>query len=99
MSKLSATRKVKFPLTPDSFSGYSRISIICERGSTQVSDDEKARDCIDRQRVILKQLSVFRDERKQIAISLGDLRILCDEIDRLEGVIESMSWDAMGDNL
>ena len=64
-----------------------------------MSDDEKARDCIDRQRVILKQLSVFRDERKQIAISLGDLRILCDEIDRLEGVIESMSWDAMGDNL
>lgn len=47
-------------------------------------DDEKVRDCIERQRNILRQLSVFRDVRKQITISLGDLRILCDEIDRLE---------------
>jgi uncharacterized coiled-coil DUF342 family protein len=60
-----------------------------------MSDDEKVSDCITRQRAILRQLSVFRDERKQIAISLGDLRILCEKIDELEEALVGLDQDSM----
>ena len=61
--------------------------------------DEKLTDCIERQRAVLRQLSVFRDERKTITISLGDLRLLCDEITRLEEALDLAGDQLMGEDL
>ena len=56
---------------------------------------ENYADCIARQRAVLRQLSVFNDPRKAITITLGDLRTLCDRIDKLERYVDLLERDAL----